>query len=67
MGFGIIGYGVYMQKNFNAIIACLIVVIGIIGVVLPIIDSAQWWMAILYVSFICMNIALGVISIRSNG
>jgi len=67
LGFGIIGYGVYMQKNFNAIIACLIVVIGIIGVVLPIIDYAQLWMIIPWVSFICMSIALGVISIRSNG
>ena len=66
LGFGLIGYGVLIQKNFHTVISALIIVAGVIGVVVASVDYQSQLMLVPYVAYPVLTLAMGIITVRSN-
>lgn len=65
-GYGIVGYSIFVQKNFLAAIGAQIGVAGIIGAITASVDYTSPFILIPYVAFPILNIAMGVVTLRSK-
>ena len=66
LGFGVIGCGLLIQKNFHTVIGALIIVAGIMGLVVASVDYSSQLMGIPYVAYAVLTLAMGIITVRSN-
>ena len=66
LGYGIIGCGILIQKNFHTVIGVLIIVAGIVGVIVSSVDYQSTLMFIPYVAYLILTLAMGVITVRSK-
>ena len=66
LGFGIIGAGILVQKNFHTAIGALIVVVGIIGTIVAAVDYTNQLMFGVYILFMLLCVAMGIITLRSQ-
>ena len=66
LGFGIIGAGILVQKNFHTAIGALIVVVGIIGTIVAAVDYTNQLMFGVYILFMLLSVAMGIITLRSQ-
>ncbi len=60
LGLSILGIGIYMQKNLNKYIPCLMVLAGVIGIVLALMDYSSPLMGIAYIGFAISSVLLGI-------
>ena len=62
LGFALFGFAIWQAKNFNPIVACLMVVAGIFTLLMCLIDYENPLVAIGYigvvVSFVCLGVGL---------
>ena len=66
LGFGIVGCGILIQKNFHTVIGALMIVGGIIGAIVACADYQSPLMFIPYVAYPVLTLAMGVITVRSK-
>jgi hypothetical protein len=66
LGFGIIGVGILVQKNFHTAIGALIVVVGVIGTILCAVDYTNQLMGGVYTLFMALSVTMGIITLRSQ-
>ena len=61
-----IGLGVYIQKNYNTIIACLLTASGLLGLGLALYDYGSQLIAIAFIAMTISVAAIGVSILRSS-
>ena len=66
LGYGIVGCGILIQKNFHTVIGALIIVAGIVGIIVGSVDYQSPLMFISYLAYMILTLAMGVITVRSN-
>ena len=66
LGFTAIGLGVYIQKNYNTIIACLLTASGLLGLGLALYDYGSQLIAIAFIAMTISVAAIGVSILRSS-
>ena len=66
LGFAIIGVGILMQKNLNALIAAPMVVMGLFGAFMSIYDYESLLLLPSYASTLFLPLATGIVFIRSR-
>ena len=66
LGFSIFGLGILIQKNFNQIVAGVVIVVGIVGAVMSVINYQSDWIMIPYAGFMLVVICLGVSFIKDR-
>ena len=60
------GLGILIQKNLNQIVAGVVIVVGIVGVVMSVINYQSDWIMIPYAGFMLVVICLGVSFIKDR-
>lgn len=66
LGFAALGLGVYIQKNFNTIIACLLTVTSLFGLVMALYDYGSVLLAVGFIGMTISVVAMGVSTLRSS-
>ena len=66
IGFLVIGIGILKQKNFNIIIAAVMVIAGIFTTAICVLDYSSQLIVIGYVGFCLATAALGISLLRSS-
>ena len=66
IGLALIGAGVFVQKNLQVWLGPIIIVVGIVGAVLSIIDYTADIMLIAYIGLMLTTLVTGVLSLRSE-
>ncbi|MQF82606.1 hypothetical protein FIM02_00375 [SAR202 cluster bacterium AD-802-E10_MRT_200m] len=66
LGFATLGLGVYIQKNFSSIIACLLIATTLIGLVTALYDYGNILMAVGFIGMTISVVAMGVSTLRSS-
>ena len=64
LGYGIVGCGILIQKNFHTVIGALIIVAGIVGIIVASVDYQSQLMFISYLAYMILTLAMGVITVR---
>jgi hypothetical protein len=66
LGFMLIGYGVYIQKNFNKIIPCLLFLTALFGLTIALYDYGSGLVSIGYLGMSVSTLAMGITILRST-
>jgi hypothetical protein len=66
LGIAILGAAILIQKNFHVVIALGLILAGITGIVMPIIDYHSSLMAIPYVGGSVVVVVMGVLTVRNK-
>ena len=66
LGMSILGLGIYIQKNFNIILAVLLIASGLFGIVMTLYDYGNPSMIVGYAGMSLCVVAMGVSTLRAS-